>query len=198
MLTMQQHNTFEFIKNFIKKYKISPTMAEIAKGIGIKSRGVVHRYVHAIADEGLIKTIPKRSRNIQLLDLIPGFNLLPLVGAIAAGQPIEAIEDNETINIGEIFLGEGRFALRVKGDSMIEDGIFDGDVVVCQRSEVANDGQIVVALIDNSEATLKRIQKNTNQTITLLPANAKLKPMVYDANRVTIQGIFIGLLRMAN
>jgi repressor LexA len=120
---------------------------------------------------------------------------LPLMGSIAAGSPIEAITQQETIDVSQIFLGPNRFALRVKGDSMIDEGILDGDIVVCEKADNASNGQIVVALIDNEQATLKRLQRNQNNSITLLPANAKHKPQSYPADRVNIQGIFVGLLR---
>jgi repressor LexA len=192
MLTVSQQKVYDFIQKFIKEHQHSPTMAEIAKGIGITSRGVVHRYVAALAQEGLINIIPGHRRNIQLLS--PS-NCLPLKGRIAAGSPIEAIPDNETLDIVNIFLGKNRYALKVKGDSMIEEGIFDGDIVVCEHCEDAADGKIVVALVDNQEATLKRIKYNSDHTITLIPANQKLKPMTYPEDRIAIQGIYIGLLR---
>lgn len=191
MLTVSQKKVFEFIQNYVKQHQLAPTMAEIAKGIGIQSRGVVHRYVTALAQEGLIKIMPGRRRNIQLVD---NQLTLKIQGKIAAGSPIEAIPDNETLDIVNIFLGNNRYALKVKGDSMIEEGIFDGDIVVCEYAEAAADGKIVVALIDNQEATLKRI-KYDHDNIILIPANSKLTPMSYHRERVTIQGIYVGLLR---
>jgi len=199
MATRRQTKTYEFIEHFIDQYGHAPTMAEIAEGIGIKSRGVVHRYVQALIDEGLIKSLPNRHRNIQLVKATASKpTCLPLVGYIAAGRPIEAIMQHETIDIADAFLGDKCFALRVKGNSMIESGIYNGDVVVCEHSHVAENGQIVVALIDNQEATLKRFQRNPDHTITLIPANSKLTALVYGAERVTIQGIFVGLLRFAS
>lgn len=192
MLTVSQQKVYDFIQKYVKEYQHSPTMAEIAKGIGIKSRGVVHRYVSAIAAEGLINILPGHHRNIQLSQ--PS-HCLTLKGRIAAGSPIEAITDNETLDIVNIFLGKNRYALKVKGDSMIDEGIFDGDVVVCEYCEEAADGKIVVALIDNQEATLKRIKYNNDDTVMLIPANHKLAPVQYPSERVTVQGIYIGLLR---
>ena len=194
MLTAVQHKTYQFIKKFITKYGYAPTTAEIATGIGIKSRGVVHRYVQALAEKAMIKTTPNRRRNIQLMEAA---NAIPLVGCIAAGQPIEAIPQRETIDVVNIFMGPNRYALKVKGDSMIDDGILDGDVVVCEQRDTADEGEIVVALVDDEEATLKRIYRNPNDTITLMPANAKHLPMVYNNNRVRVQGIFVGLLRFS-
>lgn len=195
MLTLKQKQTFDFIGNFINKFNHSPTAAEIAKGIGIKSRGVVHRYLKALESQGFLELAPKRHRNIRLKEKRVHTMNLPLVGTIAAGQPIEAIEQDEAIDVASIFLGADRYALRVKGDSMIDEGIHDGDIVVCQKSDEAKDGQIVVALIDQQEATLKRLQRNADLTISLIPSNKELNPMVFSANRVQIQGIFLGLLR---
>ncbi len=195
MLTLSQRRTHEFIKVYFAEHGCSPTAAEIAKGIGIKSRGVVHRYLKALAQAGHIALTPHRHRNITLQELFTEPTCLPLVGTIAAGCPIEAIPQEESIDVANIFLGANRYALKVKGDSMIDEGIFDGDVVICEKCDTADDGQIVVALVDQAEATLKRLQRNADNTITLHPANPQLKPMIYSADRITIQGIYIGLLR---
>ncbi len=198
MLTRKQSQTFDFIKSFFQENDFAPTMAEIAKGIGIKSRGVVHRYVQALSQEGLLRVIPNKRRNIELTNSAEKSNwFLPIVGNIAAGSPIEAIPQQEALDISHVFLSPKRYALRVKGDSMIEEGIFDGDLVVCEHSDTAVNGQIVVALVDGLEATLKRLQINPDNTVTLIPANARLSPMVYSADRIQIQGIFIGLMRFA-
>ena len=194
MLTAQQHKTFKVIKRYIKEHGYAPTVAEIAQEIGIKSRGVVHRYVSAIEENGLITKLPNRRRNIELVNTASNTGI-PLLGKIAAGQPIEAVSRNESIDVTDMFLGPNRYALKVQGDSMVEEGILDNDIVVCERTEHAANGQIVVALIDGEEATLKRLKTDGSDDITLLPANANYRPMVYPANRVKIQGIFIGLLR---
>lgn len=193
MLTVSQRKVYEFIKAYVEHHQHAPTMAEIARGIGIKSRGVVHRYVSALANEGLITIIPGHRRNIKLNHTSGGG--LILKGKIAAGSPIEAIADHETLDIVSIFLGANRYALKVKGDSMIEEGIHDGDVVVCEYCESPAEGKIVVALVDNQEATLKRIKYNRDNTVTLIPANSNLSPMTYARDRISFQGIYIGLLR---
>ena len=198
MLTAAQHRTFEFIKVFMATHGYAPTTGEIATGIGIKSRGVVHRYVSAIAHEGLVTLIPHRRRNIKLNKIAMDSPGLPVMGRIAAGSPIEAVLDPETLDIPALLQGPNRFALRVRGDSMIDEGIFDNDIVVCERSDTAVDGQIVVALIDEREATLKRLRSGPNQSISLMPANEAHTPQVYRAHRVKIQGIFIGLLRLGS
>jgi repressor LexA len=198
MLTLSQRKTYEFIQQFFADHEYAPTAAEIAEGIGIKSRGVVHRYLKALEAAGYIHLEPKRHRNIRLLNIEAsndGDGGLPLVGAIAAGRPIEAITQHETVDVANVFLGPNRYALRVKGDSMVEEGIFDGDIVVCEQAVTANNGNIVVALIDGNEATLKRFHRNPDETVTLFPANQQLQPMTYGADRVQVQGRFVGLLR---
>ncbi len=198
MLTRGQRRTYDFIKDFVDQNEFAPTAAEIAAGIGIKSRGVVHRYLKALEEADRIALIPKRHRNIKLIDTAAQFSAkgcVPLIGAIAAGEPIEAIADADPIDVSELFLGEGHYALRVKGDSMIDEGIFDGDIVVCKQAKTARNGQIVVALIDQQQATLKRFQQK-NGMIILHPANQDLSPMLFDSSRVTIQGTYIGLLRI--
>lgn len=204
MLTLSQQRTYQFIQEFVKDHDYSPTVSEIAQGTGLRSRGVIYRYLKALAQAGYIELIPKRHRNIKLLPdpvttsspLSTSETSIPLLGAIAAGQPIEAIEDTQSINLLHLFLGEKRYALKVKGDSMIDEGIFDGDIVVCDMAATADNGQIVVALIDQQEVTLKRFLQNANNTITLMPANTALQAITYQSDRITIQGVFIGLLRL--
>jgi repressor LexA len=195
MLTLSQRKTYEFVKQYFHHNHYAPTAAEVAQGIGIQSRGVVHRYLKALADKGYIRLTPNRHRNIQLLARDASSPSIPLMGAIAAGRPIEAVAQQEAIDVAQIFLGVNRYALRVKGDSMIDEGILDGDIVICEHACNAQDGQIAVVLIDHEQATLKKVYHNVDNTITLLPANSSHQPMVYAANRVEIQGIYIGLLR---
>lgn len=200
MVTPIQQRVYEFVKKFIAKKGHSPSLTEIAQGIGIsaKSKSLISRCVHALREQNLLDLAEGRYRQIQLKSESPF--TIPLVGRIAAGSPIEAIQENETIDMAELF-GKKKhddiFALKVKGDSMIEEGIFDGDMVLCKKTNTADKGSIVVALIDNSDATLKRIYYLDNNKIKLCPANATLKPKIYDASRVSIQGLFVGLLRLS-
>lgn len=199
MLTQTEQKTYQFIKKFIEQHQHAPTTAEIAAGIGIQSRGVVHRYLKSLVQYGYINLLPNRHRNIVLnsLETLKDYSI-PLLGYIAAGRPIEAIAQTEDVNFKEIFSGPEQFALQVKGDSMIEEGIMDGDLVICRRSETANNGEIVVALVDAQEATLKRIRFNSERNlITLIPANPSYRPVDYPADRIQIQGIYMGLIRKA-
>lgn len=194
MLTRMQTATLHFIRDYIHAHDFAPTTAEIAQQLGVVSRGVVHRYLKALAAAGHIELIPNRRRNIRLLQqAVEG---IPLLGKIAAGAPIEAISDPEMIDVSRVFLGEDRFALRICGDSMVDDGILDGDLVVCERAQQAPSGKIVVALVDQSQATLKRIAYPDRQTVRLMPANPDYLPQEYAADRVQIQGIYLGLLRI--
>jgi repressor LexA len=194
MLSDRQQDTYRFIRDYIARHGRAPLLQEIATGLGISSRGVVHRYVQALEEAGVIELLPGRHRGIRLCDAEME-NTLPLLGRIAAGRPIEAIAGQDEINLADFFLGDNRFVLQVRGDSMVEEGILDGDMVVVERCEQATDGDIVVALIDREEATLKRLQKNSDGSITLHPANAAMKPMRYSAERVTIQGRLVGQMR---
>lgn len=194
MVTPTQHKIYKFIQQFIHEQGYAPSLQEIAVGIGISasSKSLISRSVHALADAGMLRLSEGR-RNIELSQQAVA---LPLVGRIAAGAPIEAIPNHEMLDLSGLLSSNDHYVLEVRGDSMIEEGILDGDHVICKRQNTAVEGDIVVALIDNQEATLKRICFQTKDKITLLPANSALKPQVYPSHRVQIQGIFIGLLRL--
>lgn len=206
MLTQKQTATLDIVKHYIQTMGYAPTTQEIAKALGIRSRGVVHRYLKALEAEGYIRLEAHQKRNIRLC--MPPQNQalinstleteIPLLGSIAAGAPIEAIAHQQTLNLAQLFLGPGRYALRIKGDSMMDEGIFHGDTIICQHAQTATAGQIVVALIDQQEATLKRIQFEAPNTIILQPANAAYDAQRYESSRIQIQGIFIGLLRCSS
>lgn len=196
-LTDKQRLTLDFIERYVAIHTIAPKLQEIAEGIGIRSRGVAHRYVQALVDAGFITMNSGKHRGIQLLKHNPHRpeSILPLLGKIAAGKPIEAIPGEDEIDLRDFF-GHNNFAVRVQGDSMIEAGIMDGDTVIIEFRETANDGDIVVALIDESETTLKRFKRShKGRYIKLIPENSEMEPMVYEASRVRIQGVLIGQLR---
>ncbi len=198
MLTRAQKRAFKAIKRFIDDHGEAPSLSELAHELGIQSKGVVHRYVKALAEQGFIKITPKKHHGISILrDLSsPADTGLPLLGKIAAGHPIEAINDPQRINFNNLLEDEQLYLLRVRGDSMIEEGIFDDDLVICRHANTANNGDIVVALIDDQEATLKRLEYHPNETVTLHPANHRLSPLTIDQHRLRIQGVFVGLLRI--
>ena len=195
MLTPKQLQTYEFIKEFIAKNDYAPTEAQIAEGIGISSRGVAHRYVKALYEAGYIDIKRGKRRNIILK--CDTRYCLPVVGKIAAGAPIEAILSDQQFNFVDKFMGEDRFILEVQGDSMIGDNIVHGDMIVCERTDNPSKNDIVVALIDGEEATLKRVAQLDDENVTLIPSNPNMQPMVFPAHRVAIQGRFLGLLRLS-
>jgi repressor LexA len=194
MTTPAQQRLLNFIRQYLAREGFAPTLTEITLGLGLRSKGAVHKQVQALAQAGAIRLLPGRKRGIELLEDTQPFTL-PLLGRIAAGCPIEAIPGQDTLNLAEFLLGPDRFALRVQGDSMIEAGILDGDTVIIRHQDSADDGAIVVALIDNEEATLKRLRHLDDDRIMLLPENSRLQPMVYPAQRVAIQGVLVGQLR---
>ena len=193
MLTQRQQAAYRFIADFIRQHGHGPLLTEIATGLGIHSKGTVHRHVRALADAGLIQLHAGRHRGITLTR--ESGQTLPLLGRIAAGRPIEAIPDQDAINLTDFLTGANRFILKVQGDSMIEAGILDGDMVIVEQRSHADDGEIIVALIDHEEATLKRLQHNRDGSITLCPANHRMAPMIYAAERVRIQGVVTAQLR---
>ncbi|BAV32518.1 LexA family transcriptional regulator [Sulfuricaulis limicola] len=198
MPTDRSRQVYDFIRAYTARHGYAPKLREIGAQLGIRSRGVVHRHLRALEAEGLLRIEPDRARGIRLRGRAlaaarPG--QLPLLGRIAAGRPIEAIPGEDDIDLSEFFVNHNRFVLRVAGDSMIEDGILDGDMVVVEKRDSADNGEIVVALIDGVEATLKRLQKNRDGSVTLRPANATLPPMRYSAARVRIQGVVVGQFR---
>ena len=196
MPTLLEKRILNFIHAFIVKHGHSPTLVEIGKAMEISSKGTIHRYVQSLRNQGMLAQPERGWRGIRLADdALSNSTTLPLVGRIAAGQPIEAVENQEEINLSEMFVGKDRYALQIKGDSMIDIGILDGDIVVIQPQNTAQFGDVVVALIDDQEATLKRFKKLKDGRIELSPENQDFEPMVYDPIRVKIQGLLVGQLR---
>jgi repressor LexA len=196
-LTDRQKQVYDYVHDYEREQGRTPKLREIAEFLGIRSRGSVHRYVQVLVQAGLIEIEPDRSRGIRLLQDVDSSNrfTLPLLGRIAAGLPIEAIPDQDEIDLSEFFIRPNRFVLKVTGDSMIDAGILDGDMVVVEQASTARDGDIVVALIDREEATLKTFRRNPDKSISLVPSNASMKTMRYAADRVQIQGIVVGQMR---
>jgi repressor LexA len=195
MLTPTQDRTLTFIRRYLKRRGYAPSLIEIAEGIGIASKGTAHRHVQALAKAGAIRLITGRKRGIELVDEEAlSKTSLPLLGRIAAGQPIEAIAGQDRLELNDLF-GPNRYALQVKGDSMIEAGILDGDLAVIERCDTADDGAIVAALIDGEEATLKRLRRLKSGRIKLIAENPDIPAMIYAAKRVRIQGVLVCQLR---
>ncbi len=196
MITLSQQRTLDFIQAYILRNGHSPTYPEIAEGIGIQSQGSAHRYVKALLNMGYLLNEEGSHRGLRLPDEnMDQLMSIPLLGKIAAGQPIEAITGCDGINLNQMFGGDNRYALKVDGESMIELGILDGDTVIIESCNTAVKDSVIVALIDSYEVTLKIFRPMSHGRIKLIPANASMEPMVYPAERVQIQGVLVGTLR---
>jgi repressor LexA len=199
MLTDRQQDTYNFIFHYFEEHQRAPLLSEVAHGIGLSSQGSVHNYIQALVNEGLIERAVGRSRGLRLIEQHNEPErlsvILPLLGKVAAGRLIEAVPDESEIDLGEMFSGSGRFVLKVNGDSMIDKAIMSGDYVVLQEQRTANHGDIVLALVDFHDATLKTLLINNDGTVTLQPANADYEPVTLPAERVMIQGVVVGQLR---
>ncbi|HEY0431294.1 MAG TPA: transcriptional repressor LexA [Pyrinomonadaceae bacterium] len=200
-VTARQRQVYEFICRNLEVHNQPPTIAEIGKQFQMTSSASVHSILSALEREGLIKRIPNVSRGIELVRTTPQQDAadnfeIPLLGMVAAGQPIEAILAHETVSAPKHMMGRGRmFALRVRGDSMIEENIQDNDIIIVSSQETAENGQMVVALIDGNYATVKKFYREPD-FIRLEPANPQFKPIfIKTPERIQIQGVVRGLIR---
>jgi len=217
MLTAKQHELLNFIHERLSKSGVSPSFDEMREALDLKSKSGVHRLISALEERQFIRRLPNRARALEVVKMpeiaapavaaaamaskpvLPAAANdtieIPLHGRIAAGTPIEALQGTEAFAVPAALLGPGEhYALEVSGDSMVEEGILDGDYALIRKADSARDGEIVVALIDNEEATLKTYRRE-GQMIRLDPANRSYEAQRYDENRVTIQGRLAGLIR---
>jgi repressor LexA len=214
MLTRKQSELLTYIHAQLADSGVSPSFEEMKDALALKSKSGVHRLISALEERGFIRRLPNRARALEILkmpdsragiassrspvtppeaanDVIE----LPLHGRIAAGMPIEALEGQSTLPVPAALLGPGEhYALEVAGDSMVDEGILDGDYALIRKTDTAREGEIVVALIDNQEATLKTFRRE-GQMIRLDPANRRYDPQRYRPDQVAIQGKLAGLLR---
>ncbi len=195
-LTPKQLRVLTLIRDYSRVRGYAPTMQELADEFGV-SKVTVFEHIGALQKKGLLRRSRHKARSLQLSDAatFPDERptRMPLAGTIAAGKPIEAIEQGEVIDLEDMFVSpNGNFVLRVRGDSMIEDRICDGDYVIVEQRNTARDGETVVALLENGEATLKRFYRHP-KGVRLQPANPKYEPII--AQNVSIQGVVVGLLR---
>src|SRR3954467_12041525 len=204
-LTKRQREIYDFISGFVTNNGYSPSFEEIGEGMGLSSLATVHKHISNLEKKGLLKRDYNRSRSI---DVIPprgkmkqditaqvlSSQELPFLGRIAAGRPVETFEQPETISLNDVTRSKDVFVLQVSGDSMQDEHIVDGDYVMVEKVKTARDGEIVVALVDGSETTLKRFYKEGDK-IRLQPANTAMQPIMVPAALVQIQGRVIGVLR---
>ena len=193
-LTTKEQKTYDFIIKYSKKYGKYPLLTEIARGIGITSKGVAHRYVKSLEEAGKILRFSNKHRGISAID--EGSLFLKSLGKIAAGGPIEAITDQQRIELEYLFTNKKSYALKVKGESMIDAGINDGDWVIIEESKKFYKSKVHVILIDNQDVTLKYIEKVNPGEIRLIPANKKYKETIYSVERISIQGYVVGQVRI--
>jgi repressor LexA len=214
MLTAKQRELLLFIDNRLKDEGISPSFDEMREALDLKSKSGVHRLISALEERGFIRRLPNRARALEVVKLPetrPSATVTPLrpaapapandtielllAGRIAAGTPIEALQGTECFPVPAALLGPGEhYALEVSGDSMVDEGIIDGDFALIRKADTARDGEIVVALIDDEEATLKTYRRE-GRMIRLDPANSRYEAQRYDESRVRIQGRLAGLIR---
>jgi len=217
MLTAKQRELLLFIRDRLNTSGVSPSFDEMREALDLKSKSGVHRLISALEERGFIRRLPNRARALEVLrlpdaDLASASNMqapparalpfaandtidIPLHGRIAAGTPIEALQGSESFTVPAALLGPGEhYALEVSGDSMVEEGILDGDFALIRKVDTARDGEIVVALVDEAEATLKTFRRE-GQMVRLDPANRSYEPQRYPPDRVRIQGRLAGLIR---
>ena len=197
-LTKRQKEIFDFVCEYLDRAGYAPSLEEIGERFGLSSVATVHKHVQNLVDKGLLRKAWNRSRSIEVVREEPaqaGVAVFALLGRVAAGSPIQAVATPDTISVPQDMIGRREcFALRVAGDSMIEDHIVDGDVVVLESRKLPRAGETVVALIRGEECTLKRFYQDGGK-IRLVPANERLLPIEVPAEDVEVQGVVVGLLR---
>ena len=198
-LTPKQRDVLSFIRRRIAADGVAPTLQEIADEFGFSSTASAQKHVGLLEHKGYLRRAKHQKRGLVLADIEPMVRPtspeLPLLGVVAAGSPIESIPDDERISIPDGLIDSGGgYALRVRGDSMVDEGIHDGDIVVVRAAETAADAEMVVALV-GGEVTLKRLYRERGGRVRLQPSNAALEPMVVAADQVQVQGVVVGLLR---
>jgi repressor LexA len=199
-LTRRQQQIFEFLREHAHSFAHPPTLDELAATLGLKSRGSLHKQIQALIDAGLVEPMNRTRRGIRLTANARTASTiaedsLPLLGRIAAGRPIEAIEDAQRMGVPPTLRsGDNCYVLQVQGDSMIEDGILDGDWIVVEPCQQASNGEMVVAMVDGSEATVKRLLQRPGEVV-LIPANSAMSPIHLAPDRVQIQGVVVGQMR---
>ena len=195
MITTRERDVYDFIVKYQKSNGYSPLLREVADSIGIKSKGVAHRYIKSLEKLGMITYHSNKHRGLSIIQDKRILNITSL-GKISAGGPIEAVPDKDVLELEHMFSNEKCYALKVQGDSMIEAGIYDGDWVIVEKKNKIPKSKVAVILIDNQDVTLKYYKLLNKNTVELIPANKKFNSMEYNVNRISIQGIVIGQIRV--
>jgi repressor LexA len=196
-LTKRQREILDYLNEFIQDHGYAPSLEEIGRRFGLSSLATVHKHLTNLQEKGFIKRSWNRSRSVELVPTRSGGRALelPLLGYVAAGVPIEAIAGVETIAVPENLVGRrDTYVLRVKGDSMIDEQIRDGDFVIVEDRKMAENGEMVIALVGGSDVTLKKFFRE-NGRVRLQPANPAMQPLILEAGQVQVQGVVVGVMR---
>lgn len=197
-LTRRQREILDFLTEFIERHGYSPSLEEVGRRFGLSSLATVHKHLTNLQEKGFIKRAWNRSRSVELVPTGAAGRAIeiPLQGYVAAGDPIEAVVSPETVAVPENLTGSRTtYALRVRGQSMIDEQIRDGDYIIVTSRETAADGEMVIALIGGESATMKKLYREEDGLLRLQPANASLAPMYFPADEVQVQGIVVGVMR---
>ncbi len=196
-LTKRQREILDYLSEFIQQHGYAPSLEEIGKRFGLSSLATVHKHLTNLQEKGFIKRAWNRSRSVEMIPTRTGTRAveLPLLGFVAAGVPIEAVAGAETIAVPEDLVARrDTYVLRVRGDSMIDEQIRDGDFVIVEDRKAAHDGEMVIALLGGSDVTLKKLYRE-NGRVRLQPANPTMQPIVVEADQVQVQGVVVGVMR---
>ena len=196
-LTRRQKEIYDFVRDFIIERGYSPSLQEIGGHFELSAVATVHKHVSNLVDKGLLRRGRNQNRSLEVVESGPavGVRELPLYGYVAAGQPIEAVAEEERLPVPEVLAGKGRaYLLRVRGNSMIDEQIRDGDLVIVEDRFMAQDGEMVIALLHGGEVTLKKIYRERGR-VRLQPANADMAPIYVGEDALRIQGVVVGLMR---
>jgi len=204
-LTKRQKEVIEFLADFIDKNRYSPSYEEIADGLSLNSLATIHKHISSLESKGYLRRAFNQSRSLEISPryaaevekrrAVETGMAVPLLGKIAAGVPVEAIANPEMLHFQDFAGDPGTYALQVRGESMIEDHICHGDYVLIQKTDAVRDGEIVVALVDGMETTLKRLYREPNGQVRLQPANSTMEPIFVAAARLQVQGKLVAVLR---
>jgi repressor LexA len=196
-LTKRQREILDYLQDFIQQHGYAPSLEEIGRRFGLSSLATVHKHLTNLQEKGFIKRAWNRSRSVEMIPTGSGGRALelPLLGYVAAGAPIEAVATNETIAVPEDLVGRrDTYVLRVRGNSMIDEQICDGDFVIVEDRKVAQNGETVVALVGGTDVTLKKLYRE-NGRVRLQPANPAVQPIFVDPDQVQVQGVVVGVMR---